>query len=72
MLDPSILKNSLDEFKENLIKRDIDIDINSIIELEKKRRKAKFAAEKIRAEQNKLGKEIAKADENEKQSLLKK
>ena len=72
MLDPSILKNSLDEFKENLIKRDIDIDINSIIELEKKRRKAKFAAEKIRAEQNKLGKEIAKVDENEKQSLLKK
>ena len=72
MLDPSILKNSLDEFKENLIKRDIDIDIDSIIDLEEKRRKAKFAAEKIRADQNKLGKEIAKSDENEKQNLLKK
>ena len=34
--------------------------------------KSKFEAEQIRAEQNKLGKEIAKADKNEKEELLKK
>jgi len=72
MLDPSILKNSLDKFKDNLNKRGIDVDINHLIELDEKRRKLKFEAEKIKADQNKLGKEIPKADKKEKEKLLKK
>ena len=72
MLDIQILKNNLEEFNENIKKRDISIDVNHLIELDEKRRKAKFEAEQIKAEQNKLGKEIAKADKKEKENLLKK
>ena len=72
MLDTQILKNNLEEFNENIKKRDISIDVNHLIELDEKRRKAKFEAEQIKAEQNKLGKEIAKADKKEKENLLKK
>jgi seryl-tRNA synthetase len=72
MLDPQILKNNLEEFNENLKKRDISIDASLLIDLDENRRKAKFEAEQIRAEQNKLGKEIAKADKNKKEELLKK
>ena len=72
MLDSQILKNNIEEFNENLKKRDIDVDTNLLIELDEKRRKAKFEAEQIRAEQNKLGKEIAKAENEEKENLLKK
>ncbi len=72
MLDSQILKNNLNEFNENLKKRGISIDVDFLIDLDEKRRKAKFEAEKIRAEQNKIGKDIAKSDENEKGELLKK
>ncbi len=72
MLDSQILKNSIEEFNENLKKRDIDVDTNLLIELDENRRKAKFEAEQIRAEQNKLGKEIAKAKNEEKENLMKK
>ena len=72
MLDSQILKNNLKEFNENLKKRGISIDVDDLIKLDEKRRKAKFESEQIRAEQNKLGKEIAKADKKEKEALLKK
>ena len=71
MLDSQILKINLKEFNENLKKRDISINVDLLIELEEKRRKAKFQAEQVRAEQNKLGKEIAKANKEEKEELLK-
>ena len=72
MLDKQILKNSLEEFNENLKKRDLDFDTPYLIELDENRRKLKFEAEKIRSEQNKLGKQIAKVKGNEKEKLLKK
>ena len=71
MLDSQILKSNLKEFNENLKKRDISINVDLLIELDEKRRKAKFKAEQVRAEQNKLGKEIAKANKEEKEELLK-
>ncbi len=72
MLDSQILKSNLDTFNENLEKRGLSIDVDHLVDLDEKRRKAKFEAEQIRAEQNKLGKDIAKADESEKEELLKK
>ena len=72
MLDSQILKTNLKEFNENLRKRDISINVDLLIELDEKRRKAKFKAEQVRAEQNKLGKEIAKVEKEEKEELLKK
>ena len=47
-------------------------DTNLLIDLTKNRRKAKLKAEQIRAEQNKLGKEIAKAENEEKEKSLEK
>ena len=41
MLDSQILKNSIEEFTENLKKRDINVDTNLLIELDEKRRKTK-------------------------------
>ena len=70
MLDPQTLNNNLEEFKENLQKREIEIDIDVLIELDDKRRRAKFEAEQVRAEQNKLSKEIAKSDKKTKDDLL--
>ena len=72
MLDSQILKNNIEDFNENLKKRGLDVDTKLLIELDENRRKAKFEAEQIRAEQNKLGKEIAKAENKEKEKLLKK
>ena len=72
MLDSQKLKSNLKEFNENLKKRDISINVDLLIELDKKRRKAKFQAEQVRAEQNKLGKMIAKTNKEEKEELLKK
>ena len=34
MLDPQILNNNLEEFKENLQKREIEIDLDVLIELD--------------------------------------
>ena len=70
MLDPQILNKNLEEFKENLQKRKIELDLDVLIELDDKRRKAKFEAEQVRAEQNKLSKEIAKSDKKTKDDLL--
>jgi len=72
MLDSQILKKNLEEFTENLKKRDISVDVSLLIELDEKRRKAKFEAEQVKAQQNKLGKEIPKADKKEKEELLEK
>ena len=54
MLDSQILKNNIEEFNENLKKRDLDVDTKLLIELDENRRKAKFEAEQIKAEQNKF------------------
>ena len=72
MLDPQILKSNLNELQQNLQKREIDIDLDFLIELDDKRRKAKFEAEQVRAEQNKISKEIAKSDKKTKDDLLSK
>ena len=52
MLDSQILKNNIEEFNENLKKRDIDVDTSLLIELDENRRKAKFEAEQINGAQN--------------------
>ncbi len=72
MLDPQILKSNLNEFQQNLQKREIEIDLDFLIELDDKRRKAQFEAEQVRAEQNKISKEIAKSDKKTKDDLLSK
>ena len=72
MLDPLLLKNDLDSLKDNLKRRNLDVDLEQLIELDESRRKLRFEAEKLRADQKSLGKDIANAEPKEKDALLKK
>ena len=72
MLDPLLLKNDLDSLKDNLKRRNLDVDLEKLIELDESRRKLRFEAEKLRADQKSLGKGIANAEPKEKDALLEK
>ena len=72
MLDQQILRNNLDALKENLKRRDIDIDIDFLVQQDEKKRAIKFEAEQARSEQKNIGKEISQSDGEEKEEFLKK
>ena len=72
MLDPLLLKNDLDSLKDNLKIRNLDVDLEQLIKLDESRRKLRFEAEKLRADQKSLGKDIANAEPKEKDALLEK
>ena len=72
MLDPLLLKNDLDSLKDNLKRRNCDVDVEQLIELDESRRKLRFEAEKLRADQKSLGKDIANAEPKEKDAYWKK
>ena len=68
MLDPLLLKNDLDTLRDNLRRRNLDIDLEQLIKLDESRRKLRFEAEKLRADQKSLGKDIATAESKEKEA----
>ena len=70
MIDPQLLKTNIEAIEENIRKRDLDIDLDKLKLLDESRRALKFESEKLRAEQKKLGKEIASASKKEKVILL--
>ncbi len=70
MIDPQLLKTNIEAIEENIRKRDLNIDLDKLKLLDESRRALKFESEKLRAEQKKLGKEIASASEKEKAILL--
>ncbi len=72
MIDPQLLKTNIEAIQENIRKRDLNIDLDKLKLLDESRRALKFESEKLRAEQKKLGKEIASASEKEKVILLEK
>ena len=72
MLDPLLLKNDLASLRNNLKRRNLEIDLEHLVKLDESRRKLRFEAEKLRADQKSLGKEIASAKLKEKEALLEK
>ena len=72
MIDPQLLKTNIEAIEENIRKRDLEIDLDKLKLLDESRRALKFESEKLRADQKKLGKEIASASEKEKVILLEK
>ena len=72
MIDPQLLKTNVELIKENLIKRDLKIDLEILTRLDKERSEIKFESEKLRSEQKKLGKEIATSEGDQKNKLLNK
>ena len=72
MLDPAILKDNLEVLESNISRRNLEIDVNHLISLNDERKSLRFNAEQKRSQQKELGKQIANADENEKEDLLNK
>ena len=72
MLDPAILKENIEVLKSNISRRNLKIDLNQLISLNEERKSLRFDAEQKRSQQKELGKQIAIADENEKDELLSK
>ena len=72
MLDPGLLKDNLEALKINISRRNLDVDIDFLINLNNERKKLRFEAEQKRSEQKEIGKAIAKADEKSKEALLSK
>ncbi len=70
MLDPSILKDNLEVLESNISRRNLKIDVNHLISLNEERKSLRFDAEQKRSQQKELGKQIANADESEKEELL--
>ncbi len=70
MLDPAILKDNLEVLELNISRRNIKIDVKHLISLNEERKSLRFDAEQKRSEQKELGKQIANADESEKEELL--
>jgi len=72
MLDPAILKDNLELLESNISRRNLEIDVNHLISLNEERKSLRFNAEQKRSQQKELGKQIANADESEKEDLLNK
>ena len=72
MLDPTILKDNIEVLKSNISRRNIKIDVNQLISLNEERKSLRFDAEQKRSQQKELGKQIAIADQSEKEELLSK
>ena len=70
MLDPAILKDNLEVLESNISRRNIEINVNHLIALNEERKSLRFDAEQKRSQQKELGKQIANADESEKEELL--
>ena len=70
MLDPAILKANLEALESNISRRNLEIDVNHLISLNEERKSLRFDAEQKRSQQKELGKQIANADESEKEELL--
>ena len=66
MLDPLLLKNDLDSLRDNLKRRNLDVDLEQLIELDESRRNMRFEAEKLRADQKSLGRDIARMQNQKK------
>jgi seryl-tRNA synthetase len=72
MLDPAILKDNLEVLESNISRRNLEIDVNNLISLNDERKSLRFNAEQKRSQQKELGKQIANANEDEKDKLLNK
>ena len=70
MLDPLILKENIELLKSNISRRNLKIDVEHLISLNDERKTLRFDAEQKRSQQKELGKQIANANESEKEKLL--
>ena len=70
MIDINILRERRDELERSLARRGIDVDIDHLVDLDKRRRKVRSEAEELRAKQKEIGKSISSLSGDEKQTAI--
>ncbi len=65
MIDVKLIRENLDALKAALANRNADIDLDTVLELDAKRRQVLHEAEQLRAEQNRANQEIARLKKNQ-------
>jgi seryl-tRNA synthetase len=70
MLDLRFIRKNPKIVKEGCQKKQVKIDVDKVLELDKKNRNLLKEIEKIRAEKNKISKEIPKMEEKEKKEMI--
>ena len=62
MLDVSLLRNEPDRLAAAFAHRGVDVDLEGLADLDRRRREVRAGAEELRAEQKRAGKEIGTLD----------
>ena len=70
MIDPRILRSEPERLAVSLQRRGIELDLDSLVALDERRRSERVAAEEIRAEQKNVGKSVSKLDGDERQAAI--
>mgnify|MGYP000194444269 CR=1 FL=1 len=70
MLDIKFIRQNPEKVKEGCKKKGADIDVDKLLEIDKKRREILKKVEEIRAQKNKASKEIVKLKGKEREELL--
>ena len=70
MIDLAILRESPDDLREALARRQADIDVDELVDLDARRRAIRSEAEQVRAEQRLAGKEISRLEGETKQKAI--
>jgi seryl-tRNA synthetase len=60
MIDPAWLRSDPDGLADSFRRRGLAVDVAGLVAMDAERRRARVAAEELRAEQNRAGKEIAR------------
>lgn len=70
MIDVTLLRTDPEALARSFTHRGLEVDVAALVALDEERRKARVAAEEIRAEQNRAGKEISRLSGEEKQAAI--
>ncbi len=70
MLDISFIRNNVELVKQGILKKKMQMDLDELLDLDVRLRKTKSEVEELRAERNRLSKEIANAGEEDRQQMI--
>ncbi len=70
MLDINFIRNNVDLIKQGIRKKRMTVDIDELLELDTQLRKTKSEVEELRAERNRVSKEISAAAGQERQQMV--
>ncbi|NOY56773.1 MAG: serine--tRNA ligase [Actinobacteria bacterium] len=70
MIDPAILREDPDRLRRSLARRGVELSVDELIELDRRKRSLRAEAEQIRAKQKEMGKEISRLQGEAKQMAI--